>query len=300
MLMWHPRQRGTDPVYGPNGCFRALDDILNLKVSLRAVGCPTGGQTQAPVRASPPERVMGPLADRRGSRGRSCGRTGVGRRLLCVAQRWPSSPGRASGRLGGVGSGRGSGPAGGSPSSGLSWLVSQLVHVLNMVTGTIHTYPVAEDESLPSLKARIQQDTGIPEEDQELLQEAGLALTPDKPAAQCTSDGKVRLASCRRPSPTRPREAARPSHPTPSCQAVCYHAGQAPACFEVGMRDPVNLIGDLSHPMLHLFLPDHWECLSFAFAAKVMLHFSESTKTIFDTPRVCRTVLIAAQKELES
>eukprot|EP00069_Balaena_mysticetus_P016281 bmy_09716T0 len=97
MLMWHPRQRGTDPVYGPNGCFRALDDILNLK----------------------------------------------------------------------------------------------LVHVLNMVTGTIHTYPVAEDESLPSLKARIQQDTGIPEEDQELLQEAGLALTPDKPAAQCTSDGKL-------------------------------------------------------------------------------------------------------------
>lgn len=32
MLMWHPRQRGTDPQYGPNGCFRALDDILNLKV----------------------------------------------------------------------------------------------------------------------------------------------------------------------------------------------------------------------------------------------------------------------------
>lgn len=33
MLMWHPRQRGTDPAYGPNGCFKALDDILNLKVS---------------------------------------------------------------------------------------------------------------------------------------------------------------------------------------------------------------------------------------------------------------------------
>lgn len=32
MLMWHPRQRGTDPTYGPNGCFKALDDILNLKV----------------------------------------------------------------------------------------------------------------------------------------------------------------------------------------------------------------------------------------------------------------------------
>ncbi|XP_046504393.1 inhibitor of nuclear factor kappa-B kinase subunit beta isoform X4 [Equus quagga] len=97
MLMWHPRRRGTDPEYGPNGCFKALDDILNLK----------------------------------------------------------------------------------------------LVHVLNMVTGTIHTYPVTEDESLQSLKARIQHDTGIPEEDQELLQEAGLALIPDKPATQCISDGKL-------------------------------------------------------------------------------------------------------------
>ncbi|XP_057552534.1 inhibitor of nuclear factor kappa-B kinase subunit beta isoform X2 [Hippopotamus amphibius kiboko] len=97
MLTWQPRQRGTDPAYGPNGCFKALDDILNLK----------------------------------------------------------------------------------------------LVHILNMVTGTIHTYPVTEDESLQSLKARIRQDTGIPEEDQELLQEAGLALIPDKPAAQCISDGKL-------------------------------------------------------------------------------------------------------------
>ncbi|XP_016043476.1 inhibitor of nuclear factor kappa-B kinase subunit beta isoform X2 [Erinaceus europaeus] len=97
MLMWQPRKRGTDPKYGPNGCFKALDDILNLK----------------------------------------------------------------------------------------------LVHILNMVTGTIHTYPVTEDESLQSLKARIQQDTGIPEEDQELLQEAGLALIPDKPATQCISDGKL-------------------------------------------------------------------------------------------------------------
>uniref|UniRef100_A0A8C0WDA5 Inhibitor of nuclear factor kappa-B kinase subunit beta n=1 Tax=Castor canadensis TaxID=51338 RepID=A0A8C0WDA5_CASCN len=97
MLMWHPRQRGTDPQYGPNGCFKALDDILNLK----------------------------------------------------------------------------------------------LVHILNMVTGTIHTYPVTEDESLQSLKARIQEDTGIPQKDQELLQEAGLALIPDKPATQCISDGKL-------------------------------------------------------------------------------------------------------------
>uniref|UniRef100_A0A8C3LUQ3 Inhibitor of nuclear factor kappa B kinase subunit beta n=1 Tax=Chrysolophus pictus TaxID=9089 RepID=A0A8C3LUQ3_CHRPC len=61
MLMWHPRQRGTDPVYGPNGCFKALDDILNLK----------------------------------------------------------------------------------------------LLHVLNMVTGTVHTYPVTEEETLQTVKNSI-------------------------------------------------------------------------------------------------------------------------------------------------
>lgn len=108
----------------------------------------------------------------------------------------------------------------------------QLLHVLNMVTGTLHTYPVTEDESLQSLKARIRQDTGILEEDQELLQEAGLALIPDKPAAQCLSDGKVSPASCGR---------------------------QAAAHSEVGTQDPADLVGDTNRPAL--YLPDHWECL---------------------------------------
>uniref|UniRef100_A0A8V5GU14 Inhibitor of nuclear factor kappa-B kinase subunit beta n=1 Tax=Melopsittacus undulatus TaxID=13146 RepID=A0A8V5GU14_MELUD len=97
MLMWHPRQRGTDPTYGPNGCFKALDDILNLK----------------------------------------------------------------------------------------------LLHVLNMVTGTVHTYPVTEEDTLQSVKARIELDTGIPEQDQELLQEAGLALLSQKLTTKHTADGKV-------------------------------------------------------------------------------------------------------------
>lgn len=35
MLKWHPRQRGRDPSYGPNGCFKALDHILNLKVRFK-------------------------------------------------------------------------------------------------------------------------------------------------------------------------------------------------------------------------------------------------------------------------
>ncbi|XP_010211094.1 PREDICTED: inhibitor of nuclear factor kappa-B kinase subunit beta [Tinamus guttatus] len=101
MLMWHPRQRGTDPTYGPYGCFKALDDILNLK----------------------------------------------------------------------------------------------LLHVLNMVTGTVHTYPVTEEETLQTVKARIQLDTGIPEQDQELLQEAGLALFPQELATKHIADSKVNDAA---------------------------------------------------------------------------------------------------------
>ncbi|NXA42141.1 IKKB kinase, partial [Eudromia elegans] len=101
MLMWHPRQRGTHPTYGPYGCFKALDDILNLK----------------------------------------------------------------------------------------------LLHVLNMVTGTVHTYPVTEEETLQTVKARIQLDTGIPEQDQELLQEAGLALFPQKLATKHIADSKVNDAT---------------------------------------------------------------------------------------------------------
>ncbi|NXI42734.1 IKKB kinase, partial [Galbula dea] len=97
MLMWHPRQRGTDPKYGPNGCFKALDDILNLK----------------------------------------------------------------------------------------------LLHVLNMVTGTVHTYPVTEEDTLQTVKARIQSDTGIPEKDQELLQEAGLAMFSEKLATKHIADSKA-------------------------------------------------------------------------------------------------------------
>ncbi|XP_027522833.1 inhibitor of nuclear factor kappa-B kinase subunit beta isoform X1 [Corapipo altera] len=101
MLMWHPRQRGTDPTYGPYGCFKALDDILNLK----------------------------------------------------------------------------------------------LLHVLNMVTGTVHTYPVTEEETLESVKARIQADTGIPEQDQELLQEAGLELFSQKLVTKHIADSKVNDAA---------------------------------------------------------------------------------------------------------
>lgn len=62
-----------------------------------------------------------------------------------------------------------------------------------MVTGTLHMYPVTEEETLQTVKARIQSDTGIPEQEQELLQEAGLALYPQKLAIQCMADSKVSL-----------------------------------------------------------------------------------------------------------
>ncbi|XP_066495327.1 inhibitor of nuclear factor kappa-B kinase subunit beta [Tiliqua scincoides] len=101
MLKWHPRQRGTDPTYGANGCFKALDDILNLR----------------------------------------------------------------------------------------------LVHILDMVTGVVHVYPLEKEETLQSLKTRIQADTGIPEQDQELLQEGGLALFPEKPAIQYLAETKLNEAA---------------------------------------------------------------------------------------------------------
>ncbi|XP_078094610.1 LOW QUALITY PROTEIN: inhibitor of nuclear factor kappa-B kinase subunit beta [Mustelus asterias] len=31
MLRWNSKERGTDPIHGPNGCFKALDDIINKK-----------------------------------------------------------------------------------------------------------------------------------------------------------------------------------------------------------------------------------------------------------------------------
>lgn len=62
-----------------------------------------------------------------------------------------------------------------------------------MVTGTVHTYPVTEEDTLQSVKARIQSDTGIPEQDQELLQEAGLALFSQKLVIKHIGDSKVSL-----------------------------------------------------------------------------------------------------------
>ncbi|KAM4675172.1 inhibitor of nuclear factor kappa-B kinase subunit beta [Discoglossus pictus] len=95
MLMWHPRQRGSDPQNPNAGCFQALDSILSLK----------------------------------------------------------------------------------------------LLSVLNMVTGCVHTYPVTPEENLQSLKHRLQEDTGIPEHEQELLQASGLAL--NEPLLQYVSDRTI-------------------------------------------------------------------------------------------------------------
>lgn len=157
----------------------------------------------------------------------------------------------------------------------------QLLHVLNMVTGTMHTYPVTEDESLQSLKARIRQDTGILEEDQELLQEAGLALIPDKPAAQCLSDGKVSPASCG-------HQAARQPH---------HRAG---ACLFRGGNTRSRGLGGRHRSPHALPVPSRPLGMPFALAAKVMLHSSTSPGTVSDPPDMCSTVLTAAQNELQS
>ncbi|CAH2275175.1 Inhibitor of nuclear factor kappa-B kinase subunit beta [Pelobates cultripes] len=64
----------------------------------------------------------------------------------------------------------------------------KLLSVLNMVSGRAHTYPVTEEETLQSLKRRLEEDTGIPEEEQELLQASGLACNPLQPLVQYVSD----------------------------------------------------------------------------------------------------------------
>lgn len=149
-----------------------------------------------------------------------------------------------------------------------------------MVTGTLHTYPVTEDESLQSLKARIRQDTGILEEDQELLQEAGLALIPDKPAAQCLSDGKVSPASCRR------QVARLPHHWAGACP---FRGGNARS-RGLGRR----------HGSPHaLAVPSRPLGVPFALTAKATLHSSTSAETVFDPPVMCGALLTTAQNELQ-
>ncbi|XP_031426035.1 inhibitor of nuclear factor kappa-B kinase subunit beta isoform X2 [Clupea harengus] len=70
----------------------------------------------------------------------------------------------------------------------------KLVHVLNMITAEILTYPIEPKETVASLQCKIHGDTGIPPANQELLLEAGLALEPSNEAElgavdYCTIDG---------------------------------------------------------------------------------------------------------------
>uniref|UniRef100_A0A8C5BBV3 IkappaB kinase n=1 Tax=Gadus morhua TaxID=8049 RepID=A0A8C5BBV3_GADMO len=64
----------------------------------------------------------------------------------------------------------------------------KLVHVLNMVSGKIFSYSVTAGETVTDLQLRIEQDTGIPPANQELLLETGVALESGKEALQCAVD----------------------------------------------------------------------------------------------------------------
>lgn len=60
-----------------------------------------------------------------------------------------------------------------------------------MMSAKILTYSVSDDETVAELQQRIEKDTDIPAASQELLLEAGLALEPHGPAAQCAVDYSV-------------------------------------------------------------------------------------------------------------
>ncbi|XP_049619098.1 inhibitor of nuclear factor kappa-B kinase subunit beta isoform X1 [Syngnathus scovelli] len=64
----------------------------------------------------------------------------------------------------------------------------KMVQVLNMTTGKISRYAVADDETVAELQKRIADETSIPAAQQELLLEAGSALEPHGPATQCAID----------------------------------------------------------------------------------------------------------------
>ncbi|KAJ0060368.1 hypothetical protein NL108_010169 [Boleophthalmus pectinirostris] len=68
-------------------------------------------------------------------------------------------------------------------------LSMRVVHILNMVTASVHSFQLTPDETLYSLQKRIEAETKIEVVNQELLQETGVSLDPRKPAAQCVLDG---------------------------------------------------------------------------------------------------------------
>ncbi|XP_069609116.1 inhibitor of nuclear factor kappa-B kinase subunit alpha [Ranitomeya imitator] len=65
----------------------------------------------------------------------------------------------------------------------------KIVHILNMTSAKILPFLLPPDESLHSLQARIEKETGITTCNQELLLEMGISLDPRKPASQCVIDG---------------------------------------------------------------------------------------------------------------
>ena len=61
-----------------------------------------------------------------------------------------------------------------------------------MVSAKIFSYSVTAGETVADLQLRIEQDTGIPPANQELLLEAGLVLESGGEALQCAVDYTVR------------------------------------------------------------------------------------------------------------
>ena len=68
----------------------------------------------------------------------------------------------------------------------------KVVHVLNMGTARLHSFPLSPDESVNSLQTRVERETGVAARDQEILLKVGVSLDPRKPARQCVTEGLVR------------------------------------------------------------------------------------------------------------
>ncbi|XP_062382309.1 inhibitor of nuclear factor kappa-B kinase subunit alpha-like isoform X2 [Sardina pilchardus] len=58
----------------------------------------------------------------------------------------------------------------------------KVMHVLNMGTGRVHSFQLSADESVDSLQTRLEAETGVAADEQEILHKVGMFLDPRKPA----------------------------------------------------------------------------------------------------------------------
>ncbi|XP_052780366.1 inhibitor of nuclear factor kappa-B kinase subunit alpha-like [Mya arenaria] len=61
----------------------------------------------------------------------------------------------------------------------------KIIYLLNVATNELETYPIADAHNMSDLQKRIEQETNISVEEQDIVMANGMTPDPDKPASQC-------------------------------------------------------------------------------------------------------------------